>query len=176
MPILTGQDFIEAGWRPGPEIGQALALAAEYEAKGITDPKYLLKLVAKQVPRQAPKAGLRAVPAPLAEAIAATCEEDAANLANVRRHMNELLRVPVIERGAIMPDACPAGSALGTIPVGGAIAVRDAIIPSAHSADICCSMYASFFHCGKDVKEMLDDLVAGALAAGVIGVLRALGL
>ena len=160
MAILNGDDLIEAGWRPGPDIGQALALAAEYESKGITDPKYLLKLIAKQVPRQAPKVELRPSPAPLAEAIEATCEADAGNLAAVRRHMTELLRVPVIERGAIMPDACPAGSALGTIPVGGAIAVRNAIIPAAHSADICCSMYASFFHCGKDVKEMLDDLMA----------------
>jgi len=160
MPILNGNDLLEAGWRPGPEIGRALAVAAEYERKGITDPKYLLKLVAKQVPPSAPKAEMRGTAAPLAEAIEATCDTSAENVKNVRRHMTELLRVPVIERGAVMPDACPAGAALGTIPVGGAIAVRNAIIPSAHSADICCSMYATFFQCGKDVKEMLDDLMA----------------
>lgn len=160
MPILNGNDFLEAGWQPGPEIGRALAVAAEYESKGITDPKYLLKLVAKQVPRSSPKLGMRSAPAPLAEAIEPSCETSAENLKNVRRHMTELLRVPVIDRGAIMPDACPAGAALGTIPVGGAIAVRNAIIPAAHSADICCSMYATFFQCRKDVKEMLDDLMA----------------
>ncbi|MEM0898213.1 MAG: RtcB family protein, partial [Verrucomicrobiota bacterium] len=138
MPILTGDDLIEAGWQSGPEIGEALKVASEYEARGITDRKYLLKLVAKQVPMSDPKVSLRAADdhAPLTEAIAATCDADAKNIGAVRRHMEELLRTPVIERGSIMPDACPAGSALGTIPVGGAIAVKNAIIPNAHSADI----------------------------------------
>ena len=58
--------------------------------------------------------------------------------------MSELLKVPVISQGAVMPDACPAGMHEATIPVGGAIAVENAIIPSAHSADVCCSMFASF--------------------------------
>jgi hypothetical protein len=160
MPLLTGNDFLEAGWQPGPDVGRALRVAAEYEAKGIADRAYLLKLVAKKVPRAAPKASLRPAPAPLGEAIDATGDAEAANLANVRRHMHALLRVPVIERGAILPDACPAGAALGTIPVGGAIAVRNAILPAAHSADICCSLYATFFRSGKDVGALLDDLMA----------------
>lgn len=160
MPILNGDDFLEAGWRPGPELGRALAVAAEYERKGITDPNYLMRLVARQVPRPDPLLGMRQEPAPWTEAIEAADEISAQNLQNVRRHMRELLRVPVIERGTILPDACPSGAALGTIPVGGAIAVRDAIIPAAHSADICCSLYATFFRCGKDVPEMLDDLMA----------------
>jgi tRNA-splicing ligase RtcB len=45
--------------------------------------------------------------------------------------------------GAVMPDACPAGSAPGTIPVGGVVAAKDAIHPGMHSADICCSMALS---------------------------------
>jgi RNA-splicing ligase RtcB len=59
-----------------------------------------------------------------------------------------------------MPDACPAGNARATIPVGGAIAVKNAIIPSAHSADICCSMHATFFTCTKGTSALLDDLMA----------------
>ncbi len=35
-----------------------------------------------------------------------------------------------------MPDACPAGAGEAVIPVGGAIAVKNAIIPAAHSADV----------------------------------------
>ncbi len=160
MPIVTGEDLLEAGWQNGPEIGEALKVAAEYEARGISDRKYLLKLVAKQVPKSRPKLTQHGEPGPIAEAIEATCDADAKNIGKVRRHMRELLRTPVIERGAVMPDACPAGSAPGTIPVGGAIAVKNAMIPSAHSSDICCSMYATFFNCGKDVGEMLDNLMA----------------
>ncbi len=160
MPILTGHDLLEAGWQPGPEIGAALAAAAEYEARGIQDRAYLLKLVARAVPKSTPRVVPRDEPAPLAEAIEAVCEISERNLKASRRTMHELLRMPVVERGALMPDSCPAGAGKATIPVGGAIAVRNAIIPAAHSADICCSMFATFFRCGKDVSEMLDDLVA----------------
>lgn len=58
----------------------------------------------------------------------------------VTKHMHELMRVPTIKAGAVMPDACPAGSAPGTIPVGGIVACENAIHPGYHSADICCSM------------------------------------
>ena len=61
----------------------------------------------------------------------------------VERHMAELMRVPTIVAGAVMPDACPAGAAPGTIPVGGVVAAKDAIHPGMHSADICCSMAVS---------------------------------
>ena len=68
---------------------------------------------------------------------------EAENLASVERHMAELMRVPTIVAGAVMPDACPAGTAPGTIPVGGVIAAKEAIHPGMHSADICCSMAVS---------------------------------
>jgi RNA-splicing ligase RtcB len=44
-----------------------------------------------------------------------------------------------------MPDACPAGAAPGTIPVGGVVAAENAIHPGMHSADICCSLAVSIF-------------------------------
>jgi tRNA-splicing ligase RtcB len=160
MSSLTGADLIEAGWLPGPDIGLALQIARQYEERGIHDRAYLLKLLKRDLPPQKPKIQPRTDPAPFSEAIEATCREDALNVGNVRRFMRELLHSPVIERGAVMPDACPAGQARATIPVGGAIAVRNAIIPAAHSADICCSMFATFFTCGKGVSPMLDDLMA----------------
>jgi RNA-splicing ligase RtcB len=134
--------------------------AAAMEARGIHDPEYALKLLRRAFPPPDPKRQLRTDPAPLAEAIAATGPDDEANMAACRRFMRDLLRVPVIERGSLMPDACPAGSATATIPVGGAIAVRSAIIPSAHSADICCSLHASFFHSSLPVARQLDALAA----------------
>jgi len=161
MSIINGNDLIDAGWLPGPEISQALEKAKEYESRGISDKKYLLKLLARDVPKSTPKLAPRDEAAPLGEAIAATCELDEENIAKVRKTMGELLRMPRITRGAIMPDACPVGGGPATIPVGGAIAVENAIIPAAHSADICCSMYATFFNAapGSEVNGMLDHLM-----------------
>ncbi|MEM8652300.1 MAG: RNA-splicing ligase RtcB, partial [Pseudomonadota bacterium] len=76
------------------------------------------------------------------------------NIVSVKHHMTELMRTPTIEAGAIMPDACPAGP-VGTIPVGGVVAARNAIHPGMHSADICCSVMIS--NLGKaDPKSVLD--------------------
>ncbi len=160
MPLIDGQDLIEAGWEPSAAFPELLAAAAAYEERGIADAAYVLKLLARDFPKPLPKLRLRDQPIAFGEAIAATNEVDEKNIAAVRRVMNELLTTPVIEGGAIMPDACPAGPGTAVIPVGGAISVRNAILPAAHSADICCSMYASFFHCEKDTAEMLDSLMA----------------
>lgn len=66
-----------------------------------------------------------------------------ANLAAVANSMREIMRVPTIVDGAVMPDACPVGK--GEIPVGGVVATKEAIHPGFHSADICCSMALSIF-------------------------------
>ena len=73
--------------------------------------------------------------------------------------MGELMKCPVITDGAIMPDACPAGPQKATIPVGGVIAAENAILPSAHSADICCSMYATFYAERSEIGSELDALM-----------------
>ena len=65
--------------------------------------------------------------------------------------MSHLMRLPTIEAGAVMPDACPAG----TICVGGVVAARNAIHPAFHSADVCCSMYLTEFDT-DDAKAVLD--------------------
>jgi hypothetical protein len=55
-----------------------------------------------------------------------------------------------------MPDACPAGHAPGTIPVGGVVAAKEALHPGMHSADICCSMATTFFPADADATAILD--------------------
>jgi tRNA-splicing ligase RtcB (3'-phosphate/5'-hydroxy nucleic acid ligase) len=160
MSLITGHLLLESGWPPGPALGEALKRAAEFEAKGVQDIGYILKRLRRDCPPPDPKLSLRAEPANFTEAIEAVTEADAANLVKVRRAMHQLLRVPIIERGAIMPDACPAGSAEATIPVGGAVAVRNALIPSAHSADICCSMAATFFTSESPVSALMEALMA----------------
>ena len=63
---------------------------------------------------------------------------------------------PTIVAGAVMPDACPSGSAPGTIPVGGVVACDDAIHPGFHSSDICCSVAITVFARKDDPKRILD--------------------
>jgi len=77
--------------------------------------------------------------------------------------MDVVLRTPVVVEGAVMPDACPAGPK-GTIPVGGVVAAKNAIIPGMHSADICCSLMATVF---DDVKPA--DVLAAAHKATHFG-------
>ena len=156
--IINGEDLIEAGWVPGPQFPELLAAARALEEKGINDPAYILKLLDRDFEKADTKLVMRDESLPFSEAIEATCELDETNIAGVRRFMNQLLRTPVIEAGAVMPDACPAGAGEATIPVGGAISVKNAILPAAHSADICCSMYASVFECGESTATMLDAL------------------
>lgn len=160
MPLIDHNDLIEAGWPRSPLFADLIEAARRYEERGIHDKGYLLKLLERDFEKPDPRLRLRDKPQAWTEAIAPTCPEDEENIAAVRRYMGQLMRVPVIQGGSIMPDSCPAGAAEATIPVGGAIAVKNAIIPSAHSADICCSMHATVFECDRPVGDLLDDLMA----------------
>ena len=74
--------------------------------------------------------------------------------------MNALLRTPILSAGVILPDACPVSPQEAVIPVGAAVVAENAIIPSAHSADICCSMWATFYEKRSSVASELDDLTS----------------
>lgn len=159
MSLLTESDLLLAGWLHGPQLAEMLAAVAAMETRGIRDPGYAIKLLRRDFPPPLSKLLLRPEPAPLAAAITATCPLDEETIGAVRRGMEQLLRVPVIQRGALMPDACPTGPGFASIPVGGTIAVDDAIIPGAHSEDVCCSMYATFFRTTAGVEAQLDALM-----------------
>ena len=131
---------------------------AGYEARGISDKKYALKLLKRDFTPPPPKAVMREKPIAFSEAIIPNTKEEKANVVAVRKKMSELLKTPVIWRGAIMPDACPRDGP-AVIPVGGAVAVENAIIPSAHSADVCCSMFATFYEERSSVGKEMDALV-----------------
>ena len=154
---IKARDLLAAGWPEGRRFGAALRRARDLESTGLLREAVLVQLET-EFPKELPRILPRPAPAPLAEAIEAETPEEAVNVANARQRMTELLHVPVVQRGVIMPDACPAGNSRATIPVGGAIAVENALIPGAHSADICCSMFASFFPANHPVGEMMDHL------------------
>jgi RNA-splicing ligase RtcB len=155
---MNAKDLLKTGYRPGPQIDDMLAMIADLQARGIISRKYIFKLLKREFGDPPPRFEMREKPLPCTEAIRAETKEEEANLVKVRQKMAELLCTPVIRSGTIMPDACPTGSAPADIPVGGVIAVENAIIPSAHSADICCSMFATFYEPRTSVAAELDAL------------------
>ncbi len=147
--MVNGSTLIQWGYKPGSWFSNALAAAAEAEARGAAEVE-IRQLIAQLAPGPT---------VPLREAgllsyhsnISPESDDEIVNVAGVEKHMRELMRVPTVPRGALMPDACPAGHEPGTIPVGGVVATEDAIHPGMHSADICCSMAVSIF-AGHDIN------------------------
>lgn len=155
---LVREDLLQIGYPPGPALDLLLRKVSEYERRGITDPKYQRKLLKRDVGPPPPKDELRRDSAPLGEAVEGRTKEELGNIAATRRRMAGIVRSPVIVRGAMLPDACPAGPGEFSMPVGGAVEADNAIIPSAHSSDICCSMFATFYVERDGVSRELDVL------------------
>lgn len=156
MSAIGGKLLLSWGLEPGPRFKELLATARRLEAEGQD-----LESIRGALTALVPKVTIlrRRSSGTFAEAIAAQSPEDEANIVAVRAHMADLMRCPMLEHGAVMPDACPTSSARGTIPVGGAVISR-AIHPAFHSADICCSMYATVFPDGIETGAFMDALVA----------------
>jgi len=144
---ITGKDLIQMGYRQGRWFKGALIHANEQRLAGDDLKQYL--------DAQAPT-----IIEPHAEPLAyhlnirAENEAEEANIVSVKNTMHGIMKTPTVINGAVMPDACPTGSA-GQIPVGGVVVTKDAIHPAMHSADVCCSvMMTSFGH--VDPKKVLD--------------------
>jgi tRNA-splicing ligase RtcB len=150
---ISGTDLIEWGFTPGPWFTRAIEVANGMQRGGETGADII-----STITRMAPPPTLGLQPSGAVHFhmnIEAELPGDAENIAKVAEHMNELMRVPVVRHGAVMPDACPSGSEPGTIPVGGVIASSH-IHPGMHSADICCSMAMTTFDRDADPTAILD--------------------
>ena len=159
------RDLIAAGWPEGRRLGPALRRARALESTGLARADVLTALEA-EFPKQLAVILPRYEPAPLTGAVEADTPEEAANVATARQRMTELLHVPVVKRGVIMPDACPTGGGRAAIPVGGAIEVENAIIPDAHSADDGPSPKDDALRCRRPTAWPPDD-VSRARRTGV---------
>ncbi len=151
---VTGAHLKEWGHGPGKQFPALLAKANKMRAEGFGLVRIRQELEG-EIPPAPVTMDLRA-PGEVAfhENIDADNPDEEDNVKKVRETMTALMRTPTIEDGAIMPDACPAGP-VGTIPVGGVAAARNAIHPGMHSADICCSvMMTDLGH--ADPKDVLD--------------------
>ena len=151
---VTGDHLKDWGHRPGKQFPALLAQANEMRAEGFGLVRIRQELDSAIVPLP-PTMDIRATgELSFHENIDVDHPDEEQNLSQVRQTMTALMRTPTIEAGAVMPDACPAGP-VGTIPVGGVAAARNAIHPGMHSADICCSVMITDLGYA-DPKAVLD--------------------
>lgn len=147
--MITGKTLIALGYKPGKWFKEALAHANKENLSGEALTQFL----------ESAKPNIEViephnVPVDYYKNIRAETEEEIGNVASVLATMDELMRTPTIINGAVMPDACPTGG-VGQIPVGGIVAVKNAIHPAMHSADICCSVMMTNFGF-TDPKKVLN--------------------
>lgn len=149
-------DILKAwGHTPGPDFGRALEIGQAAVAAGYDLDAIRTKLEPMIPPPPPPTIPLHDTGAvPFHSNIVAVGADETDNITKVSETMRVLMRTPTIVSGAIMPDACPAGP-VGTIPVGGVVAAKNAIHPGMHSADICCSVMLSNFG-DADPATVLD--------------------
>ena len=152
MEKITGNDLISWGYEPARWFKDALAdINSSIEQGSVFDPRRVADEF-YEANKPDPFLNLQdAGVVPVSYNIVPEGEDEQANVDKVVETMQSLVRVPVIEAGAVMPDACPAGA----IPVGGVVASRMAIHPGLHSADICCSVAVANLG-DVDPKDVLD--------------------
>lgn len=146
---ITGKHLIELGYKPNKYFSKALRYLNENNLNKDEIIKYMDELIPKEIePFSAPVHYNRN--------IEAENEDEIANINQVFETMDLLMKTPTVVKGAIMPDACPTGEK-GQIPVGGVVATKNAIHPSMHSADICCSVMITNFGKNVEPKDILDS-------------------
>jgi RNA-splicing ligase RtcB len=144
--MINGKTLIQWGYKSGAWFKDAIAAANEAKARGADADEVRAIVDTFAPPPAAPTTPLRGYDElKYHKNLRAETPDEETNVSGVDWHMRELMRLPTVKAGAVMPDACPAGAAPGTIPVGGVIAAENAIHPGMHSADICCSMAVSVF-------------------------------
>jgi len=166
--VMNGKVILALGWPAGKVIGLGLAAARALESRGLSKEEVLARL---EDVRKDPGGTLeRESDGPMAElarewvrigaAEASASEEElrsepltyhAWGEAGVddatRLQMETALRLPVAAGGALMADA-HVGYGL---PIGGVLAVRDAVIPWAVGLDIACRLRLSVFELSAHV-------------------------
>jgi tRNA-splicing ligase RtcB len=157
--IITGKVLKARGWSEGKVIGLAKAAAAQLQAQGIGREEALARL---DRVRESPTDFLTdAVFGPLAQSALSRVKTEAARYDDKLREvgipfrtwgaegidegafeqMRNASRLPIAAAGALMPDA-HVGYGL---PIGGVLAVKDAVIPYAVGVDIACRMRISIY-------------------------------
>lgn len=135
---INGNTLIELGFKPDRWFREAIPHINKHELSGEAMLDYLEQF------RPALTLSLHPEAASFHVNIRAENEAETTNVEHVLKTMEEVMKTPTVVNGAVMPDACPTGG-IGTIPVGGVVATKNAIHPGMHSADICCSVMLTDF-------------------------------
>lgn len=149
--MITGHTLIELGYKPAKWFGEAIEKANKRNLSGDELKSFIGGI--KPPPPIEPQTGLK-----YHKNIRAEHEEEVSNIQQVFETMDALMQTPTIVNGSVMPDACPTGEK-GQIPVGGVVGAKNAIHPSMHSADICCSVMMTNFGmvCPKTVLDFSHE-------------------
>ena len=141
--MITGKDLIDLGYKPGRWFKDVIEHANQNQLTGDSLKEYVEQAQPKYIEPLSE-------PVSFYKNIRAESEAETANVSRVLETMQNLMRTPTLVGGAVMPDACPTGDE--QIPVGGVVIAKNAIHPSMHSADICCSvMMTSLYPIAKMV-------------------------
>ncbi len=144
--MITGKDLIEMGYKPNKKFKDAIEYINNNALSGGALKTYMDSLQPIYIePHNEPVA--------FYENIRPENDEETSNVNGVIEAMKSIMVTPTIVDGCVMPDACPTGD--GQIPVGGVVVAKNAIHPSWHSADICCSVMMTNFG-KKDPASILD--------------------
>lgn len=146
--MITGKDIIELGFKANRWFKEAIAHANDNNLSGDELVAYLHTFDTPPTIEPFEKA------LDYYKNIRAESTDEVSNVESVFATMNVLMKTPTVVKGAVMPDACPTGEN-GQIPVGGVVVTKNAIHPSMHSADICCSVMMTNFGM-LDAKSVLD--------------------
>jgi len=160
--MITGNDLIALGYAPDKWFAEALEIFSLSTSR--PDDSYIKSICDGLLPP--PEILPHEVPKDYVLNMEANTPDEVSNMNKVIETMDELMKVPTIISGSVMPDACPTGK-VGQIPVGGVVVAHNAIHPSMHSADICCSVMASSL--GKADKKHVMDVAMYATHFGYGG-------
>jgi RNA-splicing ligase RtcB len=132
--MVTGKTLIDLGYKPSKWFKNVIDYANTNNLESDAIHKYIDSIVPKTLePHREPIS--------FHKNIVADNKHEQSNIDSVCAAMSNILTIPTAVNAAIMPDACPTGP--NDIPVGGIVVTKNAIHPSMHSADICCSMMAT---------------------------------
>lgn len=155
MTMITGKTLVDWGFKSGKWFKDALPKARDMADRGFDEAAIRAALQADFERVDVKHLSMRDDGPDVRMNIHAETEADHPNIEAVEAHLREIARVPTVKAVAAMPDACPAGTKLGVIPVGGVVATENAIHPTMHSADICCSVAITVIG-DVDPKAVLD--------------------
>lgn len=162
---MTGHTLIEQGWPEGPLIGEALQTVRLLERAGHTEAAIHARLADTLARPEAVEAG--DVCFALAQAVQAAREPEAPAVRaepleapvwgerlidpRAMEQLRNAMRLPVAVGGALMPDAHVGYG----IPIGGVVALENAVAPYMVGVDIACRMMMSVFP--TDAVDLVEN-------------------